>query len=76
MIFCTLLFDNIMKIKNTTENKKIDALIHELTKLVSHGNQSPYIKDILTSIAKFALESSDSGDVKIINTALYCIKFI
>jgi hypothetical protein len=55
--------------------KAADNLIAELTKLVALPGAEDFLQEILTTVVKLGKESSDRGDLKLVNNALKELRY-
>ncbi|MGE5307794.1 MAG: TIGR00730 family Rossman fold protein [Deltaproteobacteria bacterium] len=55
--------------------EKADQMIAELSAMCAPNNIEPYLHDILTAAMKLGLESSDKGDLKLVNNALKELRY-
>ncbi len=56
-------------------NKATDELISKLAKLSSSAETEELLREILTTAVKLGLESSDKGDLKLVNNALKELRY-
>jgi len=59
----------------TVGEKNIDQLINKLTTLSAYPGTEYLLREILTTVVKLGKESSDKGDLKLINNALKELRY-
>jgi len=64
-----------MAIEYETGNKDIDSLIDELAAKAGSAETESFLREILTTAVKLGLDSSDKGDLKLVNSTLKELRY-